>query len=79
MRTSDENSEAVIFQGESLKVVACDDLLTVRIEENGADITAEVQELLVNNDMQGNWVEMELRRPGFDGPFCVPGYGRTFT
>lgn len=53
-----------------------------RIEdaESGEDITGLVRGLVVHNSLKRSWAELELMRPGFDGPFCVPsvGFGGNF-
>lgn len=47
---------------------------SVRIEDEGEDVTAQVCRLTLRGDtrLRRQWAEVELIRDGFDGPFCTP-------
>lgn len=89
MRIFDANNECVLFWGLLLKVIISktrnlgtfsDDVSNFRQrieDENGADITHLVRDLTltVEQGTQRAWAQLELNRPGFDGPFCTPQIG----
>jgi hypothetical protein len=46
---------------------------SVRVEDEGVDITHNVTALTIHGDMRRQYAEIEVTgREGFDGPFCTP-------
>lgn len=76
MRTFDANNELVLFWSLLLKVVisgTLTDTVSQRIEDqDGVDISHLVRNLTIEQNQMRAWAQLELNRPGFDGPFCTP-------